>query len=230
MQLKSLGEVDASPRVQLRKAGWNKNSRKPFQDVNNNQPFTDRGRTTHRTPNCNTSRVDDGSPPLKYPSSSTSPPPQSPLRGHQPATLPLIGVKSRCRRSLYHHPLATQMAKSTPRVAHLHCVMHDHENISRATAIMRYPPLLNGMVLLRLLMLNNSPLPSSQLHSNHFGGSTIRCRLGVQKLTTTSMISANLSSSPVVSSLQWSVPKMLCPIQKHRSSGAVRYGRVPARK
>ena len=80
MQLKSLGEVNASPCVQLRKAGWNKNSREPFQDVNNNQPFTDRGRTTHRTPNRNTSRADDGSPPLEHPSSSTSPPPQCPSR------------------------------------------------------------------------------------------------------------------------------------------------------
>ena len=154
----------------------------------------------------------------------------APLGGHQPTTLPLIGIKSRCRRSLYHHPLATQMAESAPRVAHLHCLMRDHENISRATAIMRHPPPLNGMVLLWLLMLNNSPPPSSQLHSNHFSGSMIRCRLGVQKLTTTSMISADLSSSPVASSLQRSVPKMLCPIRKHRSSGAVRYGRVPARK
>jgi hypothetical protein len=80
MQLKSLGEVDTSPRVQLRKAGSNKSSREPFQDVNNNQPVTDRGRTTHRTPNRNTSRADDGSPPLEYPSSSTSPPPQRPSR------------------------------------------------------------------------------------------------------------------------------------------------------
>ena len=80
MQLKSLGEVDASPRVQLRKAGSNKSSREPFQDVNNNQPFTDRGWTTHRTPNRNTSRADDRSPPLEYPSSSTSPPPQRPSR------------------------------------------------------------------------------------------------------------------------------------------------------
>ena len=154
----------------------------------------------------------------------------APLGGHQHVTLPLIGIKSRCRRSLYHHPLATQMAESAPRVAHLHCLMRHHENISRATATMRHPPPLNGVVLLQLLMLNNSPPPSSQLHSNHFGGSTIRCRLAVQKLTTTSMISADLSSSPVASSLQRSVPKMLCPIRKHRSSGAVRFGRVPARK
>lgn len=78
MQMKSLGEVDASPRVRLRKAGSKKGSRQPFQDVDQlfNQPVADFGRTTYRTPTRNTSRADNGSPPLEFPSSSASPPPQ----------------------------------------------------------------------------------------------------------------------------------------------------------
>jgi hypothetical protein len=96
MQLKSLGEVDASPHVQLHKAGSNKSSCKPFQDVSIifNQPVADRGRTTYRTPNRNTSRADDKSPPLEYPSSSTSPPQRSSLRSSECHSFPAWHQKS----------------------------------------------------------------------------------------------------------------------------------------
>lgn len=151
-----------------------------------------------------------------------------PLGDPQHATLPLLGSKSHCHHFFYHHSLATQMAEST--LACLHCLMHHHKQMSRATAIMVYTPPLNGVVLLQLLVLNNNPLPSSQLHSHHFSGLTIRCQLAVQKLTNTSIISAKLSSSLVMNSLQQSVPKMLCAIWKHRLSRAIRYGKVPARK
>ena len=75
MQLKSLGEVNASP-IRLRKAGSSK--RPPLREVDKlfNQPVIERGRSRHRTPtpehDHGGSNRDRSDTPLSFPSSSAS--------------------------------------------------------------------------------------------------------------------------------------------------------------